>query len=106
MVAGNETNSLAKIRDELNIQRGAYNETVKNNKIAADEIKKLLQNVSPEQIKVLNDFGVDTDELLKIDVDRLTTDKEYLAKLQNTVSDVSERITKDLEEILGINSNL
>ena len=106
MVAGNETSSLAKIRDELNIQRGAYNETVKNNKIAADEIKKLLQNISPEQLKVLNEFGVDTDELLKIDVDRLTTDKEYLAKLQNTVSDVSERITKDLEEILGINSNL
>lgn len=100
---GIDANTLAKLRDELNVQKGAYNEAVKNNKASAEEIKKLLQDVSPETLKVLRDFGFNTEDLVNLDVDKLITDREALAQLQHGIETVSEKIIKNMEEVLGVN---
>lgn len=54
---------LAKLRDQLNLKLGAYNEAVKNNKIAANEIKNTLQQINEDHLKVLHAWQME--EIIK-----------------------------------------
>lgn len=96
------TAGLAGLRDKLNLKLGAYNEAVKNNKIAAKEIQETLQQVTEEHIQILNEFGIDVEELLNVDIEALTTDAEYLAKKQQTLNDAYIKIDENVRKQLGL----
>lgn len=102
MTTINNAADLAELRDKLNLKLGAYNEAVKNNKIAAKEIQTTLQQVTDEHIQILHEFGIDAEELLNLDVDALTTDVEYLAKKQQTLNDAYAKIDANVRKQLGI----
>ena len=89
---------LAKLRDQLNLKLGAYNEAVKNNKIAANEIKNTLQQINEDHLK----FDIDTDELFNIDIEALTTNEEYLQNKLQTLSSAYQKIDESVRKQLGL----
>ena len=99
---GSKYSRFSRTRDKLNLKLGAYNEAVKNNKIAAKEIKETLQQVTEEHIQILNEFGIDVEELLNVDIEALTTDAEYLAKKQQTLNDAYIKIDENVRKQLGL----
>ena len=96
------TAGLAKLRDQLNLKLGAYNEAVKNNKIAAKEIQETLQQVTDEHLKILHEFGIDVEALLEIDIEALTTNAEYLVKKQQILNDAYIKIDENVRKQLGL----
>jgi len=93
---------LAKLRDQLNLKLGAYNEAVKNNKIAANEIKNTLQQINEDHLKVLHEFDINTDELFNIDIEALTTNEEYLKNKLQTLSSAYQKIDESVRKQLGL----
>ena len=93
---------LAKLRDQLNLKLGAYNEAVKNNKIAANEIKNTLQQINEDHLKVLHEFDINTDELFNIDIEALTTNEEYLQNKLQTLSSAYQKIDESVRKQLGL----
>ena len=89
---------LAKLRDQLNLKLGAYNEAVKNNKIAANEIKNTLQQINEDHLKVLHEF----DKLFNIDIEALTTNEEYLQNKLQTLSSAYQKIDESVRKQLGL----
>lgn len=93
---------LAKLRDQLNLKLGAYNEAVKNNKTAANEIKNTLQQINEDHLKVLHEFDINTDELFNIDIEALTTNEEYLKNKLQTLSSAYQKIDESVRKQLGL----
>lgn len=93
---------LRELRDELNIQKGAYNESVKNNKNAIAELIELLQEFGPEQMRLLAEFDINTEYISSINFEQLTTDKQYLDEVTTYFTNIATVLEKDLCKNLGI----
>lgn len=93
---------LNKLRDELNIQKGAYNEAVKNNKLATNELLEILKTFTPEDMELLEKFGIDFDFFSSIDIEKLTTDENYLEEISNTLENVADSLETSLKQSLHL----
>lgn len=93
---------LNKLRDELNIQKGAYNEAVKNNKLATNELLEILKSFTSEDMKLLEKFGVGSEFFSSIDIEKLTTDENYLEEISNTLENVADSLEASLKRSLHL----
>lgn len=93
---------LNKIRDELNIQKGAYNEAVKNNKLATNELMEILKSFTQEDLELLKKFGISSDFFSSIDTEKLTTDEDYLKEVSSTLKNVADSLETSLKLSLNL----
>lgn len=102
--AERDTVDLKKLRDELNMQKGAYNESVKNNKNAVTELIEILKKFESksDQMKLLAEFNIDTSLFSSIDFEQLTTNEGYLSSVIKYFEDIAAILEKDLCKNLGI----
>lgn len=102
--AERDTVDLKKLRDELNMQKGAYNESVKNNKNAVTELIEILKKFESksDQMKLLAEFNIDTSLFSSIDFEQLTTNEGYLRSVIKYFEDIAAILEKDLCKNLGI----
>lgn len=90
------------LRDKLMEQRTLYQRSLEVSKDALQKIAESFASITEEQINTLLTAGIDIRSVLHMDLDRMTTDKEYLLQCEEQLNTVITQIHNYLEETLGV----
>ena len=85
------------IRDELMMQRATYN----NAKIAMDraceQIKVICDEISEEDIALIESKGISIRDVLSMDLERCKVDQNYFNNVKNKMEDTVQKLHSFLE---------
>lgn len=88
------------LRDLILQKQTLYKEAVRQSEIETEKVRQIVAGFSPEILMQLASNGYNLDPVVKMDVDRLIGDQEYLESVMSEVQSLVERLHKDLEDSL------
>lgn len=92
--------NLKELRDTLIMKKGEYNEAVKVANRTASEINDIVANLGDEDYAFMGELGINGHFIANLDLEKLTTDREYLDQVKQYLDGAIEKLTNDLEERL------
>lgn len=92
--------NLKELRDTLIMKKGEYNEAVKVANRTAEEINTIVGNLKDEDYAFMQELGINGEFISNLDLEKLTTNKEYLENTKERLEIAIETLTKDLENKL------
>lgn len=92
--------NLKELRDTLIMKKGEYNEAVKVANRTANEISDIVGNLKDEDYAFMEELGINGHFIANLDLEKLTTDREYLEQIKQYLDVSIEKLTNDLEERL------
>lgn len=88
-------------RNKLETLKAQQAVTIQNNKKFCEQLRTLVSTYQVSENQLANIHGIDLNLIPNIDVDKLTSDAQYLENLKVSLNSEIVKINDVLKEILG-----